>query len=154
MANLQVGAAVSDALTPAERAEHFALSFRNNANHLAVQFGGPVYLVGSVLTSLSPGDVDLRCLIEREDAWALFGKDCDDVHAEWGPGRLARGREELKQSRRLTRRWRGYPARRFDFQFQIVIWDDARTAPILDDRPRIRLDRIPNDFFQVGRNDP
>lgn len=109
----------------------FALRFRANANSYAMQFGGPLYLVGSVLTSLEPGDIDLRLCLERADMEALFGGDVEDRSLEWSAPRWRREREQLKQSRRLTRRWRGgCPAWRFDFQFQICLMSDSDGLPI------------------------
>src|SRR4051812_35625609 len=66
---------VSDESPPTarERAENFALRFRSNANHLAIAYGGPLYLVGSALTSLLPGDIDLRLLLDRTDCEAMWG---------------------------------------------------------------------------------
>lgn len=150
-------AAPGAALSPRERAELFALRFRGQANHLAFQFGGPVYLVGSYLTAEIPGDVDIRCLIEREDADLWFGKDSDRTGVEWTPGSFARAREELKQSRRLTRRWKlgnGRTRAKIDFQLQIALFSDATGEPIQDDRPRLRLDTVPNDMLRAGRGEP
>lgn len=143
-------------MTPRERAEMFALRFRGQANHLAFQFGGPVYLVGSYLHAENPGDIDLRCMIEREDADLWFGKDADGHGIDWTPGSFARCREELKQSRRLTRRWKpGDTTRnRIDFQFLIVLFSDITGEPIQDDRPRIRLDTVPLEMLRAGRGDP
>ena len=138
-------------MTPAERAEMFALRFRGQANHLAFQFGGPVYLVGSYLHAENPGDVDLRCMIEREDADLWFGKDADGHGVDWTPGSFARCREELKQSRRLTRRWK---MGRIDFQLQIALFSDGTGEPILDDRPRIRLDAVPLEMLRSGKGEP
>src|ERR1044071_2140254 len=90
--------------TPLEQAEAFALRFRNNANHLAIAYGGPLYLVGSALTSLVPGDIDLRLLLDRADCEAMWGEYFDhgcppgEIYREWSAGKLARHREELKQS--------------------------------------------------------
>lgn len=146
-------------MTPLERAEMFALKFRGQANHLAFQFGGPVYMVGSMLTAATPGDIDIRCVIAREDADLWFGADSDGTGIDWTAGSFARAREELKVSRRMTRRWsnRGWwpEATRIDFQFQISLFDDTGD-PIHShgDRPRLRLDRVPNDLLIAGRGDP
>jgi len=148
------------AITPRERAERFAIQFRGQANHLAFQFGGPVYLVGSYLTAEIPGDVDIRCLITREDADLLFGRDSDGAGIEWTPGSFARCREELKQSRRMTRRWRigDLIRQRIDFQFQIVLLGDNGDpipgTPDQEARPRIRLDAVPNDMLRAGLGNP
>jgi hypothetical protein len=146
-------------VTPREQAEQFAVRFQGNANSLAVAYGGPLYLVGSSLTSLTPGDIDLRLMLLREDAEEMFGKDCDAHGLEWSTGQLARHREELKQSRRLTRRWRGgagFGCRRFDFQFQITLFSDETRLPIMrEDRQYLRLDAIPIDLLLgAGRGDP
>lgn len=147
-------------MTPLEQAEMFALRFRNNANHLAIAYGGPLYLVGSALTSLTPGDIDLRLLLDRVDCEAMWGEKFDHGDLDWSPGKLARHREELKQSRRLTRRWRGGAfngVRRFDFQFQTGLFTDAADRhPVMpDDKPFLRLDVIPMDILlDAGRGDP
>lgn len=146
---------MTDCMTPLERAESFALAFRGNANAIAFQFGGPLYLVGSMLTSLTPGDIDLRLAISREDLIALFGAGADEQSFEWSPARMWMEREQLKQTRRLTRRWRHAYAPRFDFQFQIVLFGDDG-APIFGhrDKPRLRLDAVPDDHLQAGKGDP
>jgi hypothetical protein len=143
-------------MTPQESAEIFALRFRSNANSLAMAYGGPLYLVGSVLTSPEPGDIDLRLCLEREDIVTLFGEGFDSHGLEWDPAKWRRVREELKQSRRLTRRWRGGgPAWRFDFQFQCSLFSDADGLPIMrDGLPFLRLDTTPLDYFRAGRGEP
>lgn len=139
-------------LTPRERAEMFALRFRGTANSYALGYGGPVYLVGSMLTSLAPGDIDIRCLIAREDVELWFGADADRTGSpEWSPGAFAMHREMLKQSRRLTRRWK---MGRFDFQFQVALFSDITGEPIQDDRPRLRLDAVPLEMLAAGRGEP
>lgn len=146
--------------TPLEQAEAFAARFRNNANSLAIGFGGPLYLVGSALTSLTPGDIDLRLLLERDDCEAMWGERFDHGDLDWSPGKLARHREELKQSRRLTRRWRGGAGfsgvRRFDFQFQSALFTDSEDRhPVMHDKPFLRLDAIPiGILLGAGRGDP
>lgn len=154
---MEPGAAV---VTPLEQAENFALRFRNNANHLAIAYGGPLYLVGSALTSLTPGDIDLRLMLLREDAEAMWGERFDHSDLDWSAGKIARHREELKQSRRLTRRWKGGAgfagARRFDFQFQSALFTDAEDRhPVMPDKPLLRLDTIPMGILlDSGRGDP
>jgi hypothetical protein len=146
-------------VTPLEQAETFALRFRGNANHLAIAYGGPLYLVGSALTSLTPGDIDLRLLLDRTDCEAMWGEKFDHGDLEWSAGKLSRHREELKQSRRLTRRWKGgaiVGVRRFDFQFQTGLFTDAPDRhPVMHDKPFLRLDMIPMDvLLDAGRGDP
>jgi len=141
--------------TPKSRADLFAIRFRGNANSLAMAYGGPMYLVGSMLTSLEPGDVDIRIQLDREDMEMWFGKDWDSSGLEWSPAKWRLEREQLKQSRRLTRRWRGYPARRFDVQFQCALFSDDTGLPIMrEDKPSLRLDTVPLDYFRAGRGDP
>lgn len=145
-------------MTPRERAELFAVKFRGQANHLAFQFGGPLYLVGSYLHAEMPGDIDLRLLIAREDADLWFGIDCDGVGIDWNPGSFARCREELKVSRRMTRRysdrawWPG--ALRIDFQFSITLFSDFGDPIHANDKPRIRLDVVPLEMLRAGKGDP
>lgn len=143
-------------MTPTEQAETFALRFRGNANSLAMAYGGPLYLVGSVLTSLEPGDIDLRLQLERADMELLFGKDFDSHGLEWSNAKWRLEREQLKQSRRLTKRWRGgCPAWRFDFQFQCALMSEIDGLPIMrEDRPSLRLDTVPLSYFAAGRGDP
>lgn len=149
-----------DALIAKAIAEVFALRFRGNANHLAIAYGGPVYLVGSALTSLTPGDIDIRLLLDRVDCEAYWGRRFDHGDLEWSAGKIARYREELKQSRRLTRRWKGgaLPSgvRRFDFQFQSALFTDAEDRhPAMPDKPFLRLDVIPMEILlDAGRGDP
>lgn len=143
-----------------EQAEQFASRFRSNANYLAISYGGPLYLVGSCLTSPLPGDIDLRLMLAREDCEAMWGERFDHSDLDWSPGKLARHREELKQSRRLTRRWKGGAgfggARRFDFQFEVTLFsDDPDRHPIMREKPTLRLDAIPIDvLLDSGKGDP
>jgi hypothetical protein len=143
-------------VTPLERAEIFAIQFRGQANHLAFLYGAPLYLVGSYLHAETPGDIDIRCLIEREDLDLWFGEDCDGSSVDWTPGQLARCREELKVSRRMTRRWKpgDITRHRIDFQFQTCLFSDATGDPVQDDRPRIRLDAVPIEMLRAGRGEP
>lgn len=142
-------------MTPQEQAEQFAIRFRGNANSLAMAYGGPLYLVGSVLTSLEPGDVDLRLQLTRDDLECWFGKDFDSHGLEWSPAKWRLEREQLKQSRRLTRRWRGgCPAWRIDFQFQSTLFSDIDGLPIMREGPSLRLDTVPLSYFAAGKDDP
>jgi len=144
-----------DTQTPQQRAEEFALRFRAQANSMAMAYGGPLYLVGSMLTSEDPGDVDLRLQLAREDMELWFGEDFDAHNLDWSPAKWRRERESLKQSRRLSRRWRGYPARRFDFQFQCALFSDFDGLPIMrEGHPSLRLDTVPLSYFAAGRGEP
>lgn len=138
-----------------ERVRAFAEAFRGNANSLAMAYGGPMYLVGSMLKRVDPGDVDLRIMLERDQLEMWFGKGWDDPY--WNePAKLRIEREQLKQSVRLSRRWRGYPARRFDLQFQCVLLSDVDGLPIASPSRglRLRLDNVPVASFRVGWTDP
>jgi hypothetical protein len=133
----------------------FAIRFRGNANHLALAYGGPLYLVGSMLTSLTPGDIDLRLMLDRQDIVALYGEDWDKSALEWSAGKFMLHREELKQSRRLDRRWRhAFGPQRFDFQIKCGLFSDVSGLPIMEDKPHVRLDAVPLDYFRAGRGDP
>ena len=142
-------------MSPAEQADTFALRFRAWANSYAMAYGGPLYLVGSMLTSLEPGDIDLRLQLTREDLELWFGKDFDSHGLEWSPARWRLEREQLKQSRRLTRIWKGgCPAWRFDFQFQSTLFSDFDGLPIMrEGKPFLRLDTVPLSYFAAGRGD-
>ncbi len=63
--------------TPMERAAAFARMMRGFGNELAALFGGPLYLVGSILTSHTPGDIDLRLMLDRETCILYWGDDWD-----------------------------------------------------------------------------
>lgn len=143
--------------TPREKAESFALRFRRVANSYALTYGGPLYLVGSMLTSERPGDIDIRVMIERADIEQLFGENVEGI-PEWTPATYARAREELKQSRRLTRRWCRVGkdwGTRIDFQFQICLMSDVSGLPVMrDDKPSLRLDDVPLAYFEAGRGEP
>jgi hypothetical protein len=132
---------------PPVAAEWFALSFQRLANALACRLGAPVYLVGSALTSARPGDYDVRVVLGDQDLHRLFGRGYDDVgtvSSQWSPGRWRQGREQLKQSRRLSRMMRV----NVDFQIQDYV-DAERYA----DLPRLRLDKAPDGFFEAGKGD-
>lgn len=138
--------------TPRERADAFARMFRGQANGYAFAYGGPVYLVGSYLTAEHPGDIDIRVLLAVEDLELWFGAVWQGIGPDWEPSALARHREELKQSRRATRRF-GRGRWRIDFQFQNAIFNDAGD-PIQDARPRLRLDAVPSEMLRAGRGEP
>ena len=125
----------------------WALSFRGLANSFASRYGGPLFLVGSALSMASPADYDVRVIVESEDYRRLFGEpgalsgDGEDVFTTQTWARL---REELKQSRRCSRRMRC----NVDFQIQVGYQAKYR------DRPALRLDRARSDFFDAGRGEP
>lgn len=139
--------------TPRERAEMFARTFRGQANSYAFAYGGPVYLVGSFLTAASPGDIDIRVLLAVEDLELWFGAVWQGIGPDWEPSAFARHREELKQSRRVTRRF-GRGRYRIDFQFQNALFDDVGIVIRGNDRPRLRLDAVPDEMLRAGRGDP
>lgn len=144
------------ASSPREIAETFALLFRCTANSYALAYGGPLYLVGSMLTSPNPGDIDIRVMLERADIEQLFGENVEGI-PQWTPATYAKCREELKQSRRLTRRWcrtgKSWGTR-VDFQFQISL-AGANGLPIMrEDRPSLRLDDVPLSYLEAGRGEP
>lgn len=140
--------------TPMERAATFARSIAGFANELAMLFGGPLYLVGSSLTSTAPGDRDLRLMLDRETCVLYWGEDFGGPSWEAPRGWLARKREELKQSRRLTRTFRGHGPR-IDFQFQCALFSEIDGEPIgHEGKPRLRLDAVPRELFEAGRGDP
>ena len=140
-------------MTP--RARTFAGIFRGNANSIAFAYGGPVFLVGSYITDEMPGDIDIRVLLAVEDLELWFGPVWQGIGHDWEPGAFRRHRDELKQSRRLTRRWHGPTnGMRIDFQFQNSLFDDEGEAFQPDERPRIRLDAVPNSMLRAGRGEP
>lgn len=142
--------------TPLELAKSFATSFRGWANELAMLFGGPLYLVGSSLTSLHPGDRDLRLMLDRETCVVWWGEDFGGPSWESKPGWFARKREELKQSRRMTKAWNRAPGMpRIDFQFQSTLFSELDGEPIgYEGKPRLRLDDADRALFAAGRSDP
>ncbi len=148
---------------PMDRATSVARMLLGFGNGLAMLYGGPLYLVGSICTSPTPGDVDLRLCLDRATCVLYWGDDFGGPSWEAKPGWIARKREELKQSRRLTRTFRGKGGLpRFDFQFQCSLFkgcDDVGNGvlgePIgHDGKPRIRVDTIANEWFAAGMGDP
>lgn len=139
--------------TPTERAEMFARSFRGFANEYAMLYGGPVYLVGSMLTTEHPGDIDIRVQLDRETCVLYWGDDFDGPSWESPRGWLARKREELKQSRRITRVF-GRHRSRIDFQFQCTLFRDDGTPIMREGKPVLRLDGCPMHLFAAGRGEP
>lgn len=135
-----------------ETVRGFVFMFQGEANGLALMFGAPLFLVGSALTSTDPGDIDLRMIITADDAVAMFGPEAHQARVEWKWSHFKMAREELKQSRRLTKRWRhiwthdAERPMRFDFQFQI---GDKHPT-----KPKCRLDKVPDEMFAAGKGDP
>lgn len=141
--------------TPLERAEMFARCMRGFANEYAMLFGGPLYLVGSYLTASHPGDIDLRLMLDRETCVLYWGEDFGGPSWDAKPGWFARKREELKQSRRLTRTF-GRGRYRIDFQFQCTLFSEISPGePIgYEGKPKIRVDTAPNELFAAGTGEP
>lgn len=142
-----------------QRAASVARMMLGFGNELAMLYGGPLYLVGSICTSPTPGDVDLRLCLDRVTCVLYWGDDFGGPSWEAKPGWIVRKREELKQSRRLTRTFRGKGGLpRFDFQFQCTLFSELPETlgePIgHDGKPRIRVDTIPNEWFAAGMGDP
>jgi len=60
----------------------------------ASRLGSPIYLVGSCLESITPNDIDLRCVIADEEFDRVFGDAPEKnqflalVLSEWFAGRL------------------------------------------------------------------
>lgn len=147
--------------TPLDRGQAFARCMRGFGNELAAMFGGPLYLVGSMLTSDAPGDIDLRLMLDRETAILYWGEGFDGPSWDGKPAWFARKREELKQSRRLTRTF-GRGRHRIDFQFQVTLFgncDDRGNgidgSPIMrGTKPFLRVDTVPDALFTAGRGEP
>jgi hypothetical protein len=139
---------VSSDPAPPVFAEWFSLGFRKQANGLAMMYGAPLFLVGGALREHRPYDVDIRIPLQEHDIDRLFGTDNDMPKDAAGEADIYDHsvrdwrwmREELKQSRRLSRQW----SERFDFQFQHAerFWRC--------DMPRIRLDSVPRWTFLAG----
>jgi len=144
-------------MTPMERCEYFALVARPWMNSVALMLGGPVYLVGSCLVSETPGDIDLRCMMEREHVIALWGEDA--LGHDWTPGRYLHHREMLKQSRRMTRSIGRHMVKgvvmRVDFQIETTLYSEVDGLPIMrEGRPHLRLDDVPMAHFTAGLGNP
>lgn len=126
-------------------ADWLSLVMRPTANSLACRLGGPVYLCGSALTVARPADVDVRVVLAEHDIERLFGRPKPRGDGlDWTERDLRRGREQLKQSRRLSRRFRC----NVDFQIQT---EDEHAAHA--GRPRLRLDTVPDDVLAAGLGD-
>ena len=115
----------------------------------------------AMLTSDAPGDIDLRLMLDRETAILYWGEGFDGPSWDGKPAWFARKREELKQSRRLTRTF-GRGRHRIDFQFQVTLFgncDDRGNgidgSPIMrGTKPFLRVDTVPDALFSAGRGDP
>lgn len=124
-------------------AERLAITMARTACALAVRLGGPVYLVGSALTEPDPADVDVRVVLAAADLERLFGPRLvrGGRWWDWSEQDVRRGREQLKQSRRLSRRFGA------NVDLQIQTEDEARAYA---GRPALRLDSIPAAAFAAG----
>lgn len=123
----------------------FRLSARTTANAIACRLGGPVYLCGSALSVWRPADYDVRVVLAEHDLARLFGKAKPRGDGlDWTERDLRRGREQLKQSRRLSRRFRC----NVDFQIQTEAEHAAHEGC-----PRLRLDTVPDDVLAAGMGD-
>jgi hypothetical protein len=130
--------------------EGFAYLIQMTADALASRYGGPLYLVGGALKDKTPNDYDVRVIMSEADLTRLFGPD--DSHEPRDPDAMTTPRkwrilrEELKRSRRLARH--GLPF--VDFQIQ-----GEAEAKFYEDqgKPRVRLDRAPEGFFEAGKGE-
>lgn len=124
----------------------FLRNIRRSANAIACRLGGPVYLVGSALDVLRPADFDIRVVLTEPDLLRLFGPDKfrNGDWADWTEREVRMGREQLKQSRRLSRRFR------CNVDFQIQTEADLKRY---EGRPRLRLDTVPDETFSAGLRD-
>jgi hypothetical protein len=130
-------------------------ALRRFADGLASAYGGPIYLVGSGVDRIHlwPGDygyhhdLDLRCLVPRAQLELLFGPRAirNDNPAGHCHQDIAQMREQLKQSRRLSRALQ----MRVDFQIQTV---PVRTR--YAHLPRLRVDTLPDELFTAGLGEP
>jgi tRNA nucleotidyltransferase/poly(A) polymerase len=132
--------------TPAPGSTWFALSALRTANAIACRLGGPVYLVGGALVDVTPHDYDVRVVLTEAELERLFGKHKGRGSGffDWSEQDLRRGREQLKQSRRMSRRFRC----NVDFQIQTVAEHEGHVG-----RPRLRLDSVPDETFLAGVGD-
>lgn len=130
------------AAPPLPASSWFSRNAARTACAFATRYGGPVYLVGSALREERPGDFDVRLVLDERDLVRLFGERriVQDRWWDWTEQDHQRGREQLKQSRRLARRFRC----NVDFQFQSLA-EAARHAG-----PRLRLDTVPDATFEAG----
>lgn len=131
---------------PAPASTWLRVSMRTTANAYACRLGGPVYLVGSALTSSRPADVDIRVVLDDRDLVRLFGppKLRDGDIRDWSTQELRQGREQLKQSRRLSRRFNC----NVDFQIQT-----AHEFAAHEGHACLRIDTIPDEVFTAGHGD-
>jgi hypothetical protein len=132
-------------------------NLRRLATGQAGAYGGPVYLVGSGVGEfrLWPDygwlrDLDIRCIVTPAIAEGLFGPHdivAGDLYA-YSAQAIAMTREQLKQSRRLSRALHC----RVDFQFQVQS-DPIACPPRYIGKPRLRLDTLPDVVFSAGLGD-
>lgn len=133
------------AAPPPPAASWFSRSAARTACAFATRYGGPVYLVGSALREERPGDFDVRLVLDERDLVRLFGERriVQERWWDWTEQDQRRGREQLKQSRRLSRRFRC----NVDFQFQSKLEAERYAGP------KLRLDTVPAATFEVGWTD-
>lgn len=148
-------ASASDVCSPENSfGENFAISQVKYASSLALMYGGPMYIVGSSLhkkTKEEISDVDIRCVLNEEDLDRLFGSTEEiDERTMASTRELKIWREALKQSRRW---WSNLPLDhrvRIDFQFQTREEFESKAKRL----KTLRLDGLPDDIFDAGRNRP
>jgi len=130
----------ADDVVPDPPYHWFCIQFQASANGLAVKFGGTVWLVGSALVRESPRDYDVRVIISERDRLRLFGKvDTElSVNDQWSRAEWLQRTESLKQSRRMSDRYR----KNIDVQIQT----EEEAKRYVDD-PAVRLDSAPDDLM-------
>lgn len=130
-----------------ENTRWFILIARGNFDSLASLYGAHLYLVGSSLTSETPGDYDIRIPLSEEDQARLFGKDTTIPEGATASNfHWRKWREELKQSRRLSRRLR--------FQYRVDIQFTSPEAFAANPKPKLQLDQATEDFLLAGFGEP
>lgn len=129
-------------------AERLSLTMARTACAIAARLGGPVYLVGSALTEANPADIDIRVVL-ADHIERLFGPRTmrGGRWWDWTEQDVRRGREQLKQSRRLSRQF----GLNVDFQIQT---QGAKGYVVgYRERPKLRLDTMPDTAFGAGLGD-
>lgn len=119
------------------KVETYKLMFGGWANQIASRFDAKVYLVGSVLYSDDPRDVDIRVVIPDDLFEARYGSVLEWIdetwRTPWGECRQKWSRDIRKIGNDLARIYH------LNIDFQI---DPESVAKCHGDRPRVRLDDI------------
>lgn len=127
--------------------DFFLEAFQEQANHYAIYYQAPIYLVGSVLTSDNPRDIDVRVVLTERQMYRHYGKVIGaKATREWKSWMWRRAADQVKRSRQAVL------GMTLDFQIQ----SEEESSGYMNNpekHPRVRIDIVPDWVLNAGKKD-